>query len=564
MSCSFSGVTAGLERRRTLVHATGRGQALDRIPAEADPARMAVVSVECARRARDRLCEWCTRAPGRRPWRRRSAARVRIVGLPVAVIDDTVRVEVDGPAIATSVRTGVDAPAAADAAAEESRRSCARRGGGSALAEAEVERLDGALERLGRRAARRGGSDATSRRRRGRESSPRGARVVALRAERELALRERARGRAARARRGAARARGRGRSRSARRHGARGRGCTSCASTSSSSCRRRGDGAIAIHLEYQVARGALGAELRRAARRRAGRAFEVRAVVAQDTGEDWTGVPLRLSTAEPERFAPLPELARAADRPPPARAGARRASARRRPAPRRCTPTTTAGVSPAAARRAAADVHRAEPVRGRDVPGADAGPRRHEAAVRGGVGRGVVAREGGVRHAGGRHAAAWRPRMAPPQAAARNAPRDAAGTPRARTSTRSPGPVSRGADADAAPRRCCAAYGLGGAAPSRYAPRAPPPAPPAARLDYGNLRMAPPTSPQRGTLVPRRRDRHAAPIAQRASRRRRRGSTRCALPPGCVGGLGAHVRLRVRDRRRGRRRVPTARGTRSR
>src|SRR6185503_7401578 len=33
-----------------------------------------------------------------------------------------------------------------------------------------------------------------------------------------------------------------------------------------------------------------------------------RAVVAQNTGEDWTGVALRLSTAEPDQFAPLPEL----------------------------------------------------------------------------------------------------------------------------------------------------------------------------------------------------------------------------------------------------------------
>src|SRR5262249_21692670 len=36
--------------------------------------------------------------------------------------------------------------------------------------------------------------------------------------------------------------------------------------------------------------------------------FELRAVVAQDSGEDWMGVALRLSTAEPERFAQLPEL----------------------------------------------------------------------------------------------------------------------------------------------------------------------------------------------------------------------------------------------------------------
>ncbi len=34
--------------------------------------------------------------------------RVRIVGLPLGVIDDTVRVEVGGSAVATSVRAGVE------------------------------------------------------------------------------------------------------------------------------------------------------------------------------------------------------------------------------------------------------------------------------------------------------------------------------------------------------------------------------------------------------------------------------------------------------------------------
>lgn len=37
--------------------------------------------------------------------------------------------------------------------------------------------------------------------------------------------------------------------------------------------------------------------------------FELRATVAQLTGQDWSGVALRLSTAEPERFGALPELA---------------------------------------------------------------------------------------------------------------------------------------------------------------------------------------------------------------------------------------------------------------
>src|SRR6185436_3704606 len=67
-------------------------------------------------------------------------ARVRIVGLPITVIDDTVRIELDGPAIATSVRAGVEAPADAEAAAEEAPelRAARRR---VQLAEAEVARL---------------------------------------------------------------------------------------------------------------------------------------------------------------------------------------------------------------------------------------------------------------------------------------------------------------------------------------------------------------------------------------------------------------------------------------
>src|SRR5689334_13314597 len=116
-------------------------------------------------------------------------ARVRIVGLPIAVIDDTVRVEVGGPALATSVRAGVDAPAEADAAAEEAPelRAARRR---VQLAEAEVERLGAALDQLAR--APIAAEDPTDE-----PPAPWGevvaARraVIALRAERELALRDR-------------------------------------------------------------------------------------------------------------------------------------------------------------------------------------------------------------------------------------------------------------------------------------------------------------------------------------------------------------------------------------
>ena len=67
-------------------------------------------------------------------------SRVRIVGLPVSVIDDTVRVEVEGPAIATNVRVSVGAPATRDAAEEEAPALRAARAH-ALLAETEVERM---------------------------------------------------------------------------------------------------------------------------------------------------------------------------------------------------------------------------------------------------------------------------------------------------------------------------------------------------------------------------------------------------------------------------------------
>src|SRR5262245_55257014 len=72
------------------------------------------------------------------------APRVRIVGLPAAVIDDTVRVEVDGPAVAINLRVGLEAPPADDAASEDppELRAAQRR---LALAEADDERLAAAL-----------------------------------------------------------------------------------------------------------------------------------------------------------------------------------------------------------------------------------------------------------------------------------------------------------------------------------------------------------------------------------------------------------------------------------
>src|SRR5262245_47162147 len=118
-----------------------------------------------------------------------ASSRVRIVGLPVAVIDDTVRVEAEG-GLVTAVHVGFDAPETEAAAGEETPevRAARRR---VALAEVEVERVDGALAILAAApVATTVDSD---------EPPPAWAAIVearralvALRAERELALREQA------------------------------------------------------------------------------------------------------------------------------------------------------------------------------------------------------------------------------------------------------------------------------------------------------------------------------------------------------------------------------------
>jgi uncharacterized protein (TIGR02231 family) len=87
----------------------------------------------------------------------------------------------------------------------------------------------------------------------------------------------------------------------------------------------------------------------------------------------------------------------------------------------------------------------------------------------------------------------------------------------------------------------------GGAAPGGYAPAGygapaplgppalPPPPPPAARLDYGNLRMAPPSSPQRGRLISAPADRHAQAAEREVAVMQARIDA-LALPAGCAAG----------------------------
>jgi hypothetical protein len=230
---------------------------------------------------------------------------VRFTGLPLAVIDDTVRSELDGPATVLAVRVGDDVGDPAAAAAEESAelRGARRR---VALAETEAERLDAALRQV--TAAPIVVEDPSD--------DPPAAwaavvaarrTLVAARAERELAVRAKlgdARRELDDARRALEAAVERdhaaGTMRGAKLHEPR--------KHVELDVQRRGSGDVTIRIEYQVAAARWapsyvarmdGEQLR----------FELRAVVAQSSGEDWQGVALRLSTAEPERFAELPELA---------------------------------------------------------------------------------------------------------------------------------------------------------------------------------------------------------------------------------------------------------------
>jgi hypothetical protein len=231
-------------------------------------------------------------------------SRVRIAGLPVGVIDDTVRVEVGGPAIATSVRVGVDAPASEAAAPEatEEIRAATRR---SQLADAEVERLTQALDAL--TSASIVAHDDSE------EPPAAWANVVAARrslialhAEREVALRdalvvathEAQDARLALAAAHDRQARG-SNAQAAKLHELRKYVDVELVASAS--------GELVLHVEYQVAAARWapsyvaridGTDVR----------LELRAVVAQDSGEDWTAVPLVLSTAEPARFSVLPEL----------------------------------------------------------------------------------------------------------------------------------------------------------------------------------------------------------------------------------------------------------------
>ncbi|HSR96528.1 MAG TPA: DUF4139 domain-containing protein [Kofleriaceae bacterium] len=437
----------------------------------------------------------------------RGSTRIRIGGLPAAVIDDTVRIEAEGGAMVTAVRVGLDAPASEAAADEDTPevRAARRR---VALAEAEVERLDGALARLA--------SAPIALAIESEEPPPAWAAIVdarrtlvALRAERELALREQA----AAARReveealrafAAAHDRDRrtGSARAAKLHELRKYVELELAPNGAT-------GAATLHLEYQVAAARWTPSY--VARLDGETAtFELRASIAQDTGEDWTGVALRLSTAEPERFGALPELAAQ-------RIGRRQHEPRR--AGFRAPPVGASGLY--------LDYLRAFP---------------DDAGLRVGTGR-IGQRTGALPANFGEDDARHGPPAMPPppgaamQAMAPPAPARTQPMPVAFAAPQAPSAKrSRGGLVGGAIQTLLAAEGAGGRDRSvgedaiAASPIVPPPPPP--RLDYGNLRMAPPGSPQRGALIAATSDRRAAALEGEVATAVARLQV-LALPGGC-------------------------------
>jgi len=399
------------------------------------------------------------------------ASTVRVVGLPVSVIDDTVRSEAEGAGVISSLRVGVEPPAG-DARSEESPelRAARRR---VQIAEAELDRLRSALEAL------TNGSivavDKTDE-----QPADWGAVVaarralVSLRASREQALNQqynvtnREHDEARRALEIAVeRDRDAGSARVARLHEVRKFVDLEIAGATS--------GELTIRIEYQVAAARWAPSyVARLDGERAG--VEIRAVVAQDSGEDWTGVGLRLSTAEPEQFTQLPELH-------PQKIGRRQ----HEPARRGFRPP------PVGAEALYADYERTFPERA-------AAPLPKTATATGGF-------SDEVWDEGTSRAKEALSMTTPPLGAPAMPPAVISAMPRSSKAGGIAGAVAGAvAGVVAAPFALAAQAGAkkevsiptGGGGPGPGAPSAPP----VPRLDYANLRMAPPSRADRGTLVP--------------------------------------------------------------
>lgn len=246
-------------------------------------------------------------------------------GLPAALDDDTVQVAARGPARAADVRVSVEVVTAADPAAEDDREVHARRRD-LTVAEADLAHLRGALAALGALAAASRGERDLPAPAWGDAVTARLA-VAETRASREAALRVAI----------AAAERTVEDARSAFAAAAYRRAQATSAQLPPGAVRKAlaitvepdgGGGEVVLEVHYLVAgaRWAPGYVIRLGD---TGARLEMRAAIAQATGEDWRGVALEVSTAAPQRWVELPELpslrigraqpapARAGWRPPP-------------------------------------------------------------------------------------------------------------------------------------------------------------------------------------------------------------------------------------------------------
>ncbi|HEY4117740.1 MAG TPA: DUF4139 domain-containing protein [Byssovorax sp.] len=437
---------------------------------------------------------------------------VRFAGLPLALIDDSVRAEIAGPAVATQVRVSLDVPDGEPAVEQPAELVAARKR--AAVAASEVARLDGALAALAQASVL---ADDPS------DDPPASfARVIAarralvgVRAERELALRRawidarRAHEEATRALQVQAERYARASSaRSARVHELRKVVDLDVAAADPSAT-------IEVRLEYRVLAARWAPSY--VARLDGGDAvLEVRAVVAQRSGEDWRGARMRLSTAEPEQFAPLPELT-------PQKIGRRQDA-----------PGKTGFRAPPSGADALFLDHDRVAVRANAAPDSPPSPPpRDEPEPEPEELQRQVWDEQSSRAKEAFHTP---PYGAMPMPMMQSAPAPGAAPAKKRESMRLATRSGGGGGAAANTMfglEDGSATAVGGGAYKQKPEPAPPPAP-VPRLDYGSLRMAGAGDAGRGTLVPAGRSPLDAPVMS-AVRDAVHALAHLELPRGCVG-----------------------------
>jgi len=448
-------------------------------------------------------------------------ATLRLGDLPIAVIDDTVRVELSGGgAIVRAVRTSLDVPTTAPEAEHPEDLLAARTR--VAYASAEVERLTRALEQTTNTPvvvddpsddAPAAWPDIVAARRvtlatmMEREAALRPKLVAAVR-EREVAE---AALRVISAREAAA----------STARGPKVNELRKVVDVELELDASASTGEVLVHLDYQIA-AARWAPTYVARLDGDTVRVELRAVVAQASGEDWTNVGLALSTAEPSRFAPLPELH--------AQRIGRRQEA---PAP--------AGfrAPPTGARALYADYERVfggRPARVEPKP-----PVEEPAAMLGGI-AGEVWDDGESDAKEAFHTPPAGSLLEDqlsddrPSGVARGLAREGAaggGGPQAKSKRRSAAPMPLAPAASA-----FASYDEEKKQDKTVRPPEPEPAAGGLtpRLDYGNLVMAPPSSRDRGALVPAARNDNRTGDVVTELLARARTLAALALPPGCHAG----------------------------